>query len=124
MRAALLFAAAFLMIFGALGNAFVIVPDLHGDLIEIGVRPTVLGGTVLALHFGVLAECAFAAIVLTTAIQAMQGAAPPRVPLAIIAATYAAFGIMAFSRSHNPHHLGPLLMGVLIAAAILVPHRR
>jgi hypothetical protein len=42
------------------GNAFVIVPDLHRDVIEIGVRPRVLG-TVPGLPFGVLASFGFAA---------------------------------------------------------------
>jgi len=32
-------------------------------------------------------------------------------------------GVMAFSRSLNPHHFGPIAMGVLLAAALLVPVR-
>jgi len=124
MRTSLLFAAAALMVFGAASNALVIVPDLHGDLVELGVRPSVLGGTVLALHFVVLAQFTFAAIVLASAVQSSRGVAPPRIQLAIVAIAYIAFGIMAFSRSRNPHHLGPLLMGVSIAAAIAIPARR
>src|SRR6266571_7300485 len=37
-RVALLCASALLMMFGAGGYAFEVLPDLHGDLIEIGVR--------------------------------------------------------------------------------------
>jgi hypothetical protein len=124
MRTFLFFAAAILMIFGAAGNAFVIVPDLHGDLIEIGVRPSVLGATVLGLYFAALAMCACAAMVSASAIQATRGIAPARMPLAIVAALYAVFGIMAFARSHNPHHLGPLLMGALLGVALVIPKAR
>ena len=111
------------MIFGAAGYTLVILPDLHGDLVEIGVRPTVLGGTVLHLYFSAMAMFGFAAIVLAAAMQSMRGIAPARLTLAIIAVIQTAFGIMAFSRSHNPHHLGPVLMGVLLAAALVVPAR-
>ena len=100
------------------------MPDLHGDLIEIGVRPSVLGGTVLGLYFAALAMFGFAAMVSTAAIQAACGIAPARVPLAVIATIYAVFGIMAFARSHNPHHLGPLLMGALLGVALAIPRAR
>jgi hypothetical protein len=120
-RTALLTASALLMIVGALGNALVVVPDLHGDLIEIGVRPTVLGGTVLHLYFAVLTMFGFALMVSTAAIQSMRGIAPARMPLSIVAAIDIAFGIMSFSRSHNPHHLGPIAMGVLLGAALAIP---
>jgi hypothetical protein len=124
LRAAFLFAAAFLMIFGTLGYAFVVVPDLHGDLVEIGVRPTVVGGTVLHLYFAGVAMLGFTAIVLAAAIQAWRGGTPATIPLAIIAVTYTVFGAFAFSRSHNPHHLGPLAMGMLIVVALAVPRGR
>lgn len=124
LRTALLIASALLMIFGAVGDALVVVPDLHGDLVEIGVRPTVLGGTVLYLHFGVIAMFGFALMVSAAAIQAMRGIALARMPLAVVAMIYTAFGVMAFLRSHNPHHLGPLAMGVLLGAALAIPGSR
>jgi hypothetical protein len=123
-RTSLLFAAATLMIFGAAGEAFVILPDLHGDLIEIGVRPSVLGGTMLGLYFSVMAMFGFAAMVSAAAIQSARGMAPARIPLAIVATLYAVFGIMGFARSHNPHHLGPLLMGALLGVALAIPKAR
>lgn len=120
-RSALFIAAALLMIFGAVGDAFVVVPDLHGDLVEIGVRPTVLGGTVFRLYFGAIANFGFALIVSVAAIQAIRGIPAARLPLAVIALIYTAFGVLAFSQSHNPHHLGPLAMGALLAAALAIP---
>ena len=127
-RTAALTSSALLMIFGAAGYAIAVVPDLHGDLVEIGVRPTVLGGTVLSLYFSAIAMFGFALMVSAAAIRAMRGGtAVDRLTLAIIAVIYTAFGTMAFARSHNPHHLGPVLMGVLLGAALAVPdvkHRR
>jgi hypothetical protein len=123
-RSVLLIASALLMMFGAVGYAFVVMPDLHGDLVEIGVRPTVLGGTVLHLYFAGIAMFGFALMVSAAAIQAMRGIAPARMPLAVVAVIYTAFGVMAFSRSHNPHHLGPLVMGVLLGAALAIPRSK
>jgi hypothetical protein len=123
-RTALLVAAALLITFGAVGDTFVVLPDLHGDLIEIGVRPTVLGGTVIRLYFGALAMFGFAVIVSAAAIQSIRGVAPARLPLAVIALIYTIFGVIAFLRSHNPHHLGLLLIGALLAAALANPRPR
>jgi|ERR1051326_1099309 hypothetical protein len=121
LRTVLLFLSAFLMIFGAIGFAFNLLPDLHGDLIEIGVRPTVLGGTVLHLYFAAFAMFGFALMVSAAAIQSLRGVAPARMPLAIVAVIYLIFGIMAFSRSHSPHHLGPIAIGLLLGVALAIP---
>jgi hypothetical protein len=76
---------------------------------------------VLYLHFGVIAMFGFALMVSAAAIQAIRGIALARLPLTVVAMIYTAFGVMAFSRSHNPHHLGPLAMGVLLGAALAIP---
>jgi hypothetical protein len=120
----LLVAAALFMLFWAAGYSYYVVPDLHGDLVEIGVRPTVLGGTVLYLYFSAIAMFGFALMVSAAAIQAMRGIPPARMPLAIVAVIYMAFGVLAFSRSHNLHRLGPLAMGVLLGAALAIPRSR
>src|SRR5947208_15659723 len=99
-RAALLIAAALLMLFGAAGYALIVVPDLHGDLVEIGVRPSVLGATVLHLYFAAIAMFGFALIVAAAAVQAIHGVIPARIPLAIITVIYTTFGVVAFSRRH------------------------
>jgi hypothetical protein len=123
-RIALLVASALLMLFGAVGYTFNIVPDLHGDLVEIGVRPTVLVGTVRYLYFSAIAMFGFALIVSAAAIQSIRGVTPARVPLAVVAMVYTTFGIISFSRSVNPHHLGPLAAGVLLGAALVVPRSK
>ena len=58
------------------------MPDLHGDLIEIGVRRSVLGGTMLGLYFAVLAEFGFAAMVSAAAIQSTRGIVALAIPKA------------------------------------------
>ena len=123
-RTTLFVASALLMMFGAVGFAFIVVPDLHGDLVEIGVRPAVLGGTVLHLYFAAIAMFGFALMVTAAAIQTMRGIEPTRMPLAFVAVIYTTFGVMAFSRSHSPHHLGPLAMGVLLGAALAIPRSK
>ena len=120
-RTTLLFAAAALMLFGAAGNAFDLLPDLRGDLIELGVRRSVLGGTVILMDFAVTAMFGMAAIVLVAAIQSVRGVMPTRFPLAVIAAVYVVGGLLAYSWSHSPHHLGTVAMGMLVTAAVAIP---
>ena len=121
LRFALLSAAALLMLFGAFSFTLVLLPDLHGDLIEIGVRRSVLATTVFHLRFAAASMFAFSLMVCGAAVQTMRGKAVARAPLAIVVFIYVVFGVTAFSASHNPHHLGPIVMGVLLGAALVLP---
>ncbi len=123
LRTTLLAGAAVLMWIGALGYTMVLLPDLHGDLVELGVRPMVLGGTVLHLRFAAAAMFGFAVIVSAAAIQSFRRAEPQRLAVAVVAVVYGWYGVLAFSRSHNPHHLGPIATALLIAAAIAFPSK-
>ena len=120
-RTTLLFASALLMIFAALMNAADLVPDLRGDLIEIGVRNSVLGPVLASLYFGAMAMGAFALLVTIAAVRSMRGAAIDRASLSIVAAIYAAIGISRYAQAHNPHHLGMVLMAALLAVAVAMP---
>ena len=91
-KALLLFAAAALMGFAALTSAFVGVPHLQKDLVEIQVRSTLLRAVSVALHFGAYAMFAFALLVLHAGMRAARGEETARLPLVIIAVLYAAFG--------------------------------
>jgi len=118
LRATLLFLAAALMGFAAAINAFLSVPHLREDMAEIAVRPTLLAAVSAGLYFGAFAMFGFALLVLGAAVRAARGEPVPRLPLAIIAAVYLAFGagaLLAWSRS--PHTLGYLFAGLLIAVA-------
>ena len=120
LRSIILFGAAALMGFAALINATVSVPHLREDMVEINVRPTLLNSVLLGLHFTTFAMCAFAGVVLVAAIQSLRTAVTIRLPLAIIATMYVAFGILAFVWSGSHHTLGYVFMGVLILAAIAI----
>ena len=120
-RTTLLFASALLMIFAAFLNATDLLPDLRGDLIEIGVRKSVLGPVLSSLYFGAMAMGAFALLVTIAAVRSMRGAAIDRLSLAIVAAIYGAIGISRYTQVHSPHHLGTALMGALLAVAVAMP---
>jgi len=120
-RTVFLAIAATLMLVGAAGFTFVLLPDLHGDLVEIGVRPTVLGGTVVHLYFAGLAMFGFALIAGWALIQSVRRVATATLPLAVAAVIDILFGAIAFSSSHSPHHLGPVASGVLLLAAVFIP---
>jgi len=124
LRTTLLFAAALLMGLAGLLSAAVGVPHLHEDMVEINVRPTLLGAVMLGLYFGSFAMFAFACLVFVAAIKSAQGAVIARLPLWIIAATYIGFGILAFAWTTGPHTLGYVLIGGLILGATFTrdPH--
>jgi hypothetical protein len=124
LRTTLLFAAALLMGFAAIMNATVNVPHLREDMMEINVRPTLLGAVLLGLHFSTFAMFAFACVVLVGAIQSLRAAVIARLPLSIVAVTYIAFGIVAFVWSGSHHTLGYVLMGVLILGAVAIREPR
>ena len=121
LRAALLAASALLMMLGALGYTLHVLPDIHGDLVETGARPTLVGSTVLYLNFTAFAMFGFALMVAFAAVQSWRGVPPTRAPLAVVALVYVGFGLLAFSRSHSPHHLGLVAAGALVGAALAMP---
>ena len=120
-RAALLWAAGALMGFAALVNAFVGVPHLREDLVEIHVRPTLLRAVSVGMQFGAYAMFAFALIVLHAGARAARGEATARLPLAIIAILYAAFGIPVFVAMGSPHAFGYALAGLAVGIAAAAP---
>jgi len=123
-RTILYFAAALLMAFAAFVNATIFVPHLHEDMVEINVRPTLLGAVSLGLHFGTFAMFAFACLVFLAGMQSLRGAVPARLPLWIIGAMYVGFGIIAYVWRGSHHILGYVLMGILVVGAAAIPEER
>jgi hypothetical protein len=122
-RAALLVAGSAILASAAL-HGLVNVPHLHGDLLEIGVRRTLVGAVMLVLYFSVIAMFAFGGLVISGALGSLRGARH-LAPLWIVAVTYIAFGVTAFLLvSRTPHMLGYAVMGALVAVgAVLRPGR-
>jgi len=116
----LLLAAALLMLFAAFTTTTVLVPHLREDLLEINVRPTLLGAVMMGLHFGSVSMFGFGALVLVLAIRALRPAGTDRLLIAIIAGVYLLFGIAAFIGTGSHHMLGYALVGVLLVGAALV----
>ena len=120
LRTTLLFIAALLMGFAAFVNASVVIPHLREDLIEINVRPTLLGAVSLALNFSTYAMFAFTLIVLAAAIESLKGKTKSPVMLWIIGLTYTVFGVFAFIMSGSHHALVYLAMGALVLGAAVI----
>ena len=119
-RAILLFAAAVLLLFAAVTTTTVSVPHLREDLLEINVRPTLLGAVMLGLHFGSFAMFGFAALVLAMAIRSLRAGNVDRVLIAIIAVVYIIFGVAAFIATGSHHTLGYVLIGLSLGGAFFV----
>lgn len=97
-------------------HGLVNVPHLHEDMVEIGVRPTLLGAVMLVLYFSVVAMFGFGGLVLSGAVQRIRGGSPQLAPLWIVAGSYVAFGLAAFVLvGRSPHFLGYAAMGFLVA---------
>ncbi len=124
LRSALLFIAALLMGFAVFVNASVVVPHLREDMLEINVRPTLLGAVSLALHFSTFAMFAFTLMVLLTAMKSLRGTITSPMLLWIIGLTYTVFGIFAFILSGSHHTLGYLVMGLLVLGAAIVGNQK
>lgn len=99
------------------------VPHLREDLLEIGVRRTLLAAVTLVLYFSVVAMFAFAGLVLSAAVESLRGGHPRRGPLWVVGASYLLFGAVAYTLvSRNVHFLGYAAMGLLVVlAAALSP---
>jgi hypothetical protein len=109
----------------AMLHGFVNVPHLYEDLLEIGVRRTLVSAVMLVLCFSIVAMFAFGGLVLSSAAASLRGRQPPRAPLWIIAASYVTFGVVAFALVSRSHHmLGYSTMGLLVGlGAALRPTR-
>lgn len=105
---------------GILGSAvlhgMINVPHLREDMVEIGTRPTLLGAVTLVLYFSVVAMFAFGGLVLSGAVRSLRGRSPEPAPLWVVAVSYMAFGLAAFTLvGRSPHFLGYAVMGLLVA---------
>jgi hypothetical protein len=115
-RGGVLFIASIAILGTAMLHGIVNVPHLHEDLLEIGVRRTLVAAVMLVLYFSVVAMFAFGGLVLSSAVGSFRGNHPQQAPLWIIAASYVVFGVASFVLvSPSPHILGYAGMGVLVA---------
>ena len=118
LRTSLLSVAGVLLAFAAAVNAFINVPHLREDMIEIQVRPTLLQAISLGLYFGAFAMAGLALVVLAAAVESARTGSGNRTLLAIVSAVFLAFGATAIvSGDASPHMLGYAAAGALVAVA-------
>jgi hypothetical protein len=99
----------------AVVQAAINVPHLREDMLEMGMRATLLRAILLVLYFSVVAMFAFAALVLNAAASVGRGRMPPLLPLWLIAGTYVIFGVVAYARvDASAHFLGYAAMGLIV----------
>src|SRR2546430_17520061 len=94
-RGIVLLIASVAILGSAMLHGIVNVPHLREDLLEIGVRPTLIAAVMLVLYFSVVAMFAFGSLVLSSAVGSLRGGRPHQAPLWIIGTTYVVFGIVA-----------------------------
>ena len=113
-RGAVLLIAGIAILGSAMLHGIVNIPHLHEDLLELGVRRTLVSAVMLVLYFSVVAMFAFGGLVLSSAVGSFRGSHPQQAPLWVVAATYVVFGVAAFMLvSRSPHMLGYTLVGLL-----------
>jgi len=110
--ATLLFAAA------AAAHAFLGWPPFEADLREAGLDGSHVGALATGWYFGSVAMATYAALAAFGAWEIRRGSLAGMVPLRLIGASYAGFGVAAWLiRSHNPHFLGFVVIGLTALAA-------
>jgi hypothetical protein len=123
-RPILLLAGGIAIVAAAVVHGVVNVPHLREDMLELGIRRTLILAISLVLYFSVVAMFGFAALVLGAATSLLRGNVPSPAPLWVVAGTYVTFGIAAFvAVSPSPHFLGYAAMGALVAVGAGLPGR-
>src|SRR5437868_3077145 len=86
-RGVVLLMAGAAMLGSAMLHGIINVPHLREDLLELGVRRTLIGAVALVLYFSVVAMFAFGGLVLRSAVNCLRGRRSEQTPLWIVAAT-------------------------------------
>jgi len=124
-RRVILLIAGIAILTSAALHGVVNVPHLHEDLMEFGVRPTLLGAVMLVLYFSVVAMFAFGGMVVGSAMGVFRDDRSGQAALWIIAVGYAVFGFAGFMLvSGTPHMLGYAAMGFLVAIGAALSRSR
>ncbi len=124
-RGVVLLIASVALLGSATVHGIVNVPHLREDLIELGVRQSLVGAIMLVLYFSVVAMVAFGGLVLSGAAASMRGHRTQQAGLWIVALTYVVFGVVAFLLvNRSVHMLGYSAMGTLVAVGAMLGQAR
>jgi hypothetical protein len=115
-RALLGLLGGLLLLASSLAHAGLGWPAMRAALEAAGAPPELRGGLAVGWLFGSVAMAAFGVIVVSIALAALRGSRASRLPAAVIGIAYASFGAWAFlARGGNPHFLGFVAIGALVA---------
>jgi hypothetical protein len=96
---------------------------MREELVAAGVPPDLLQGALIGWYFGGVAMFGFGVVVLHTFARRRDAAAVSRVPAAVVAVTYLAFGVAALLYSgFDPFFLVFVVPGLLLALAAFGRH--
>ncbi|MBS0266075.1 MAG: hypothetical protein JSS02_29355 [Planctomycetes bacterium] len=116
----ILFVAGLILGWATWMYALQLSPHLIEDLVEISVRPRLVGAINSSLQLGGVALAVLSATILVEAVRSWQGLPVSRVALLIQGGALVATGIMLLIGSGNHHALGYSLIGLLLLTAIVV----
>jgi hypothetical protein len=104
-----------LLVLSSLAHAFLGLPPLRAELGAAGVSADASGAIAIGWYFGSVAMAAFGLIVLTSAINVLNGKLGGLRAVQWIALAYFLFGVAAFVADRlNPHFVGFIVIGVLL----------
>ena len=103
----------------AFAHAFVGWPMLSVDLNAVNAGPDLVGGVQVGWIFGSFAMLAFGAIVITSTLRMLRGAAVSITPVVVIGFTYVVFGLWALvSKDYNPHFFVFIVPGLMVLSIL------
>jgi hypothetical protein len=112
--------AALLASFAAYAMVSESVPHMIGDLVEIGVRPTLLSAVSRTMNFAGWSMVAFAGILICSAFCVVRNIRVGRIPLIVIGVLYSVAGGVAVTRNPSIHMYGYVMIGILSLVAGLL----
>ena len=121
MRTWMLWIGGILLVACSGAHAFAGWPAQHQLLLQGGNDADLIHGLAIGWYFGSLAMLAFGVVVLRDARALGRDPAHVTGAAAIVGIAYAAFGLWAlFYKGFNPHFIGFIVIGLLIAIPALL----
>lgn len=119
-RRILLVLAALLALFAAYTMLVYTVPHIQEDLVEIGIRPSLLAAVARTMSFAAWSMAGFSAIIVAAAVSDILGRSINRPSLIISGLLFLAFGVVAVYHHGNVHMYGYVAIGLFSAVAGLL----
>ena len=107
-----------LLVASSLAHTLLGLPPLRASLRQVGADRDLMETVTVGWLFGSVAMLSFGLILLIRSVRLTRGKTVESAPSLIIGICYVLFGLTAFlSTGLNPHFLGFILIGVLVAVS-------